>query len=271
MAKHHHRDALNHSLSQHPIHKHHFHSVTMKCHGPMAGLAPATGCSKPSEPPFPGKTGVCLYGCRSNVKQNLSIYWEPQKYSEVWDISSIHLLFFQFLLHSSLILCLTSSCLDSLHVAIVYGGAINNTLDNQGPRSLLSYKGGLGVMIWRKWVWHKLLQILKGSALGHHIKTTLQRSRQHHKYKSQTSWFMHLMNDLLICVGSSENIVRTWNREFSSQWEVKLDTRTPAQCFEWYGGKPNSRIKVEICSRERVVYGCREMKIPSIGVNQPKK
>lgn len=174
-------------------------------------------------------------------------------YSEVWDISSLSLFFFQFLLHNSLILCLTSSCLDSFHVVILYGGAINNTLDNQGPRSLLCCKGGLGDMIWRKWVWWcNHLQILKGSVLGHHIKTTLQRSRQHHKFKSHASRFMYLMNDLLICVSSSENKVRTWNTKLSRQWKLKLGIRTPTQCLEWYGGSPSSRIKVEVCSRKRV-------------------
>ena len=40
-----------------------FHFVTMKCDGPIAGLAPATASSKPSKPPSPGKTGVLLFVC----------------------------------------------------------------------------------------------------------------------------------------------------------------------------------------------------------------
>ena len=222
-----------------------FHSVTMTCDGPTAGLAPATACSKPSEPSSPGKTGVLLFVCMQ-IKwknKNLSIYWEPQMYSEVWDISSLHLFFFQLLLHSSLILCLTSSYLDSFHVVTLYGGAIKNTLDNQGPRSLLGCRGDFGHKIWRKWVWWcNHLQIRKGSVLGH--KTTLQRWRPHHELKSHASWCVCLMRDLLICVSSSENTVRTWNTEFSSQWEVKLGIRTPTQCLEWYGGNPSFRIKV---------------------------
>lgn len=272
MATHCHKDALNHSLAQHPTHKYHFsfchhdmwwsHSRVSSCHS----LFKAFRTFFPWED---WSAFIRMYADQMRNK-NLSIYWEPQMYSEVWDISSLHLFFFQFLLHSSLILCLTSSCLDSFHAVTLYGGAINNTLDNQGPRSLLGCRGGFGHKIWRKWVWWcNHLQILKGSVLGH--KITLQRSRQHHELKSHSSWLMCLMRDLLVCVSSSENTVRTWNTECSSQLEVKLGMRTPTQCLEWYGGNPSFRIKVEVCSRKRVVYGCWGLKTPSVGVNQPRR
>ena len=99
----HHRDALNHSLAQHPSHEYCFsfchhemwwsHSRIGSCHSLFKAFQ--TSFSREDWSAF-----VCMSADQMKNK-NLSIYWEPQIYGDVWDICSFCLSFFQFLLHSS--------------------------------------------------------------------------------------------------------------------------------------------------------------------------
>lgn len=108
----------------------------------------------------------CLYVFRSNKNKNLNFGVKLK----CMVMSGISLLCISFSCGSSstaLILYLISSYMDSFHVLNLCGGATNNTLDNQGPRSLFSCKGGFGEMKNLKWVWwYYHLQILKTVRAG---------------------------------------------------------------------------------------------------------
>lgn len=169
--------------------------------------------------------------------------WDQMKNKNQWLIigdlkcvvmsrtSSLSISFSFDSLSRALILHLTSYSLDSFHSFHLYGGVISKILHSQGLRSLLCYKGGFGVMIWSEYDSMTVSGSLRKSVLGHHINTTVQRLRQHYKFRSPATWSVCLMKDLSIYVRTPENILRTQNIEFGSQGEHQAEYKNSNQGF----------------------------------------